>query len=105
MPSFSTVALYSELWSFGQFHVLVCDASLPNDFYLCLKCDVAVNISKKISIRKCKNTKAIYHNGYGYCERMPLVEMDNQLIDKFSFVKSSCERYKLSLTILLIILN
>ena len=66
---------------------------LPYDFYLCLKRDDAENISKKISIRKCKNTKAIYYNGYGYCEGMPLVGMDNQLIDKFSFVKSSCERY------------
>ena len=70
---------------------------LPFDFYLCLKCDDATIISKNISIRECKNTKALYSNGYGYCKYMPLVSMENTTIDKFSYCKTFFERYRLSL--------
>ena len=72
---------------------------LTFDFYLCLKCEDATNLSKQISIKKCKNQEdAVYMNGFGYCKTMPLVCLENlRNMDRFNYVKSVFERYKLSL--------
>ena len=56
-------------------------------------------IYQKNQHEKCENKdNAVHINGFGYCDNMPLVCMENlRKMDRFDYVKNTFERYKLSL--------